>query len=93
MVQDGTLRRERPRLQLPDRTVRLTAADERLWAHIKPLRERPRFQPPRVRDFTRVLGARANAVRQLVRRLVRTSELIEVAHDHFLLISSARGSA
>ena len=79
MVEDGTLRREGPWLQLPGHAVRLTAADERLWAHIRPLLERTRFQPPRVRDFTRVLGARENDVR----RLVRIGELIEVAHDHF----------
>jgi selenocysteine-specific elongation factor len=83
MVQDGTLRREGPWLQLPGHAVRLTAADERLWAHIKPLMERPRFQPPRVRDFARALGAHEDEVRQLLRRLVRMGELIEVAHDHF----------
>jgi selenocysteine-specific elongation factor len=83
MVEDGTLRREGPWLQLPGHTVRLTAADERLWAHIKPLLERTRFQPPRVRDFARALGARENEVRHLLRRLVRMGRLIEVAHDHF----------
>ena len=83
MVKDGTLRREGPWLQLPGHAVRLTAADERLWAHIKPLLERTRFQPPRVRDLTQALGAREDEVRQLLRRLVRMGELIEVAHDHF----------
>jgi hypothetical protein len=43
MVGDGTLRREGPWLQPPRHTVRLTEADERLWAHIKPLLERTRF--------------------------------------------------
>ena len=83
MVKDGTLRCEGPWLQLPGHAVRLTAADKRLWAHIKPLLERTRFQPPRVRDLTQALGAREDEVRQLLRRLVRMGELIEVAHDHF----------
>jgi selenocysteine-specific elongation factor len=83
MVEHGTLRREGPWLQLPGHAVRLTAADEQLWAQIKPLLERSRFQPQRVRDFARALGAREDEVRQLLRRLVRMGELIEVAHDHF----------
>jgi selenocysteine-specific elongation factor len=83
MVQDGTLRREGLWLQLPGHAVRLSAADERLWGHIKPLLERPRFQPPRVRDFARALEAREDEVRQLLRRLARMGELIEAAHGHF----------
>src|SRR5271167_295710 len=83
MVRDGTLRRDGPWLRLPGHAVRLTAADERLWADVEPLLERSRFQPPRVRDFARALGTREDEVRQLLRRLVRMGKLIEVAHDHF----------
>ena len=61
----------------------MTEADERLGAHIKPLLERTRFQPPRVRDFARTLRVRGNEVRRLLRRLVRMNRLIEMAHDHF----------
>ncbi len=45
--------------------------------------ERSRFQPPRVRDFSRELGAGEDEVRQLLRRLARMGKLVEVAHDHF----------
>jgi selenocysteine-specific elongation factor len=74
------LRREGPWLRQP---VCLTPAAERLWAHIKSLLERARFQLPRVRDFARALRARENEGRQLLRRLVRMGKLIEVARDHF----------
>lgn len=36
-----------------------------------------------MRDLSQALGAREDEVRQLLRRLVRMGELIEVAHDHF----------
>jgi selenocysteine-specific elongation factor len=63
----------------------LTAADERLWSRIKPLMERERFQPPRVRDFAHTLSVREDDVRQLLRRLAKMGQVIQVAHDHFFL--------
>jgi len=83
MVRDGTLQRDGPWLKLASHSVRLTPADERLWACIRPVMERSRFQPPRVRDFSRELGAGEDEVRQLLRRLARMGKLVEVAHDHF----------
>ena len=84
MVQDGILRREGPWLKLPSHAVRLTVTDERLWVRIEQILECTRFQPPRVRDFARMLGAREEKVRRLLRRLTQMGRLIEVAHDHFL---------
>ena len=83
MVRDGTLQRDGPWLKLASHSVRLTAADERLWARIGEVMERTRFQPPRVRDFSRTLGVGEAEVRQLLRRLARMGILVEVAHDHF----------
>jgi selenocysteine-specific elongation factor len=83
MVRDGTLQRDGPWLRLASHSVRLTAADERLWGRIHALMERTRFQPPRVRDFSQTLGASEAEVRQLLRRLARMGTLVEVAHDHF----------
>jgi selenocysteine-specific elongation factor len=76
-------------LRLPGHAVRLTPADERLWARIRPVMERGRFQPPRVRDFANELGAREEEVRQLLRRLARMGRLVEIAHDHFYLRTTA----
>jgi selenocysteine-specific elongation factor len=85
MVRDGTLQRDGPWLKLAYHSVRLTAADERLWARIHPVIERARFQPPRVRDFSQALGAGEDEVRQLLRRLARMGKLVELAHDHFYM--------
>jgi selenocysteine-specific elongation factor len=85
LVRDGTLQRDGPWLKLPCHTVKLTPADERLWARIRRAMERSRFQPPRVRDFSRALGAGEDEVRRLLLRLARNGNLIEVAHDHLYM--------
>ena len=39
-------------VRLPGHEVRLTAAEEALWRHIRPLiADKERFRPPRVRDI------------------------------------------
>ena len=83
MARDETVQRDGPWLRIPGHAVRLTQADQRLWERIRPLMERARFQPPRVRDFAQALRVREDEVRQLLRRLVRMGMLVEVAHDHF----------
>jgi selenocysteine-specific elongation factor len=50
--------------------------------------QRNRFQPPRVRDYADALGAREDEVRQLLRRLAKMGQVIQVAHDHFFLRST-----
>ena len=66
----------------------MTAADERLWSRIKPLMQRERFQPPRVRDYAQALSAREEDVRQMLRRLAKMGQVIQVAPDHFFLRST-----
>jgi hypothetical protein len=70
--------------QLPGHAVRLTATDERLWVRIEQIRECARFQPPRVRDFARMLGWREEEVRRLLRRLTHMGRLIEERTTTFL---------
>jgi selenocysteine-specific elongation factor len=85
LLRDKVVEADGPWLRLPGHAVKLTASDERLWSHIKPLMERERFQPPRVRDFAHALSAREEEVRQLLRRLAKMGQVIQVAHDHFFL--------
>jgi selenocysteine-specific elongation factor len=84
MVEDGILRREGPWLKLPGHAVRLPVSDERLWVRIEQILECARFQPPRVRNFARMLGSREEEVRRLLRRLTQMGLLIEVPHDRVL---------
>lgn len=66
--------------------VRLTAADEALWARIAPLiGDGERFRPPRVRDIAGLLQVPETEVRRLLKLLGRMGRLDEVAHDHFFL--------
>ena len=66
--------------------VRLTAADEKLWARIAPLLGgAERFRPPRVRDIATRLALREPDVRRLFKLLGRMGKADEVAHDHFFL--------
>jgi selenocysteine-specific elongation factor len=88
LLRDKAVEADGPWLRLPGHAIRLTAADERLWARIKPLMQRERFQPPRVRDYAEALSAREDDVRQLLRRLAKMGQVIQVAHDHFFLRSS-----
>ena len=85
LVRDGTIGRDGPWFKLAHHSVQLKSADERLWARIRPVMERTRFQPPRVRDFSQALGAGEDEVRELLRRLTRMRKLVEVAHDHFYM--------
>ena len=73
-------------VQLPGHEVRLTPADEKLWAQIRPLLgAAERFRPPRVRDIAGALGEPETDVRRLLKLLGRMGRLDEVAHDHFFL--------
>jgi selenocysteine-specific elongation factor len=85
LLHDKAVEADGPWLRLPGHAVRLTAADERLWSRIKPLMEHGRYQPPRVRDYAEALHAREDDVRQLLRRLAKMGQVIQVAHDHFFL--------
>src|SRR5262245_3670272 len=88
LLRDKAVEADGPWLRLPGHSLRLTPADEKLWSRIQPLIRSSRFQPPRVRDFAETLGAREDDVRQLLRRLAKMGQLVQVAHDHFFLRST-----
>jgi len=88
LLRDKAVEADGPWLRLPGHVLKLTAADERLWSRIKPMMQRERFQPPRVRDYAQALSAREEDVRQMLRRLAKMGQVIQVAHDHFFLRST-----
>jgi len=88
LLHDKAIEADGPWLRLPGHVLKLTAADERLWSRIKPMMQRERFQPPRVRDYAQALSAREEDVRQMLRRLAKIGQVIQVAHDHFFLRST-----
>ena len=73
-------------VRLAGHEVRLTPADERLWARVAPLlAAAERFRPPRVRDIGERLGVAETEVRRLAKLSGRMGKVDEVAHDHFFL--------
>jgi len=85
LMRDKAVEADGPWLRLPGHSLRLTAADEKLWSRIQPLMRSNRFQPPRVRDYADALAAREDDVRQLLRRLAKMGQVVQIAHDHFFL--------
>jgi selenocysteine-specific elongation factor len=77
-----------PWYRLPSHQVALGAAEERLWARILPGLRAAKFEPPRVRDFAKTLGAKEDDVRTLFKRLARMGKVVLVAHDHYYLRES-----
>jgi selenocysteine-specific elongation factor len=88
LLRERAIEPDGPWLRLPGHAVRLSAADERLWARIRPLMLAGRFQPPRVRDYAHALGVPEETVRQLLRQLAKMGKLVQVAHDHFFFRST-----
>jgi selenocysteine-specific elongation factor len=73
-------------VRLPGHEVRLTASEEALWLHVRPLiAEKERFRPPRVRDVGGMIGTGETNIRRLFKLLGRLGKVDEVAHDHFFL--------
>jgi selenocysteine-specific elongation factor len=72
-------------LHLPEHRVSLAPNEEVLWARIRPLLAAQPFMPPRVRDIARGQLLEENKVRLLLKRVARTGQVIQVAHDHFFL--------
>ena len=88
LLREKAIEADGPWLRLPGHAVRLSAADERLWARIRALMAAGRFQPPRVRDYAHALGVPEDTVRQLLRQLAKMGKLVQVAHDHFFFRST-----
>src|SRR5690606_1366688 len=73
-------------IRLPEHEVRLTVADETLWAAVAPLiGAGERFRPPRVRDIGQTLWRGEEDIRHLFRLVGRRGDVHEVALDHFFL--------
>lgn len=72
-------------LHLPEHRVQLAPAEEALWERLRPLLAEAPFMPPRVRDIARAQLLDENRVRLLFKRVARTGQVCQVAHDHFFL--------
>jgi selenocysteine-specific elongation factor len=73
-------------VRLPQHSVSLTSADERLWMRMRPLLAGDgRFRPPRVREVAGFVSAPEADVRRLMKLIARMGKVDEVAHDHFFL--------
>ena len=83
LARDGVLALQSHWLRLPTHSARLGPDDALLWTRIRPLIDRGRFKPPRVRDISVALTVPEQTVRRTCKSLVRVGELTEVAHDHF----------
>ncbi|MFT4148813.1 MAG: selenocysteine-specific translation elongation factor [Paracoccaceae bacterium] len=71
-------------IRLPQHEVRLSEADEALFARILPdLTGDARFRPPRVRDFATTLNAEERDLRRVMKLAQRLGRVDEIAHDHF----------
>ncbi len=76
---------EGPWFRLPAHQVTLGPMEERLWARIQPALRGARYEPPRVRDFATLLGAKEDDIRTLFKRQARMGRVVLVAHDHYFL--------
>ncbi len=83
LLQSGAIHQTGAWLHLPEHKVKLSSQEEQLWTKVRPLLETAPFQPPRVRDIARALSAEENQVRLLLKRVTRTGQTCQVAHDHY----------
>jgi selenocysteine-specific elongation factor len=83
LLREGLMMRSGPWLHHPDHRVRLSAAEEALWARVRPLLEATPFHPPRVRDLAHALPLEETAMRALLQRAARLGVVHPVAHDHY----------
>lgn len=82
--QAGRLVPEGAFVRLPGHEIRLTEAEEALYDEILPhLTGETRFRPPRVRDFSDMLGVAEPDVRRMLKRAARLGRVDEIRHDHF----------
>lgn len=83
LLQAGAIHQTGPWLHLPEHKVKLSPQEEQLWTKVRQLLAATPFQPPRVRDISRDLQVEENKVRLLLKRVARTGQTCQVAHDHF----------
>ncbi len=80
---DGRIARNGPWLHLPSHTATLGQAESALAARLLPLLDEGAFDPPWVRDLARMQNVSEDAVRQLLRKLLRRGEVAQVVKDLF----------
>lgn len=83
LAQERVVARTGPHLHLPNHSPRLPPALAELWQKLEPLIAAGGAAPPRLRDLAHALGASEEAMRRLLRRLVRAGLVWELAPDRF----------
>lgn len=83
LQRDGRIARNGPWLHLPSHTATLGQAESALAARLLPLLDEGAFDPPWVRDLARMQTVSEDAVRQLLRKLLRRGEVAQVVKDLF----------
>ena len=73
-------------LRLPGHVVRMSEADEALYARILPeLTGEARFRPPRVRDMATEWDVHETDIRRVLRMAARQGRVDQIRQDHFFL--------
>ncbi len=85
LLDAGTLRRTGRLLHLPEREVRLAAADQALWDAIRAVLGEAALDPMRVSRLADRLGLDEAAVRPLLDKLGRIGWLCRVSHAYYVL--------
>lgn len=83
LQRDGRIARNGPWLHLPSHVATLGQAESALAARLLPLLHEGAFDPPWVRDLARMQNETEDAVRQLLRKLLRRGEVAQVVKDLF----------
>ncbi|WP_152044770.1 selenocysteine-specific translation elongation factor [Aureimonas psammosilenae] len=82
----GTIALEGGFVRLATHEVRLSEADEALYAQIaERLGQDARFRPPRVRDLGNELARDEAEIRRVLKLCARLGRVDQIAHDHFFL--------
>jgi selenocysteine-specific elongation factor len=83
LIEDGTVALHGAAIHLPGHAAALPEFEQRLWTRIRLRLDETRFDPPWVRDFARELSVPESAARQLMKRLARMGEVVEIVPDRF----------
>lgn len=81
----GRAVRESGMWRLAEHRPQLGAADEKLWARMRPLLAEGELRPPRVREIAAALGLEPAAVERLLHRAARLGRVAKVADNRFFL--------
>jgi selenocysteine-specific elongation factor len=71
--------------RLSEHRPRLSNADEKLWAQMRPLLVQAELRPPRVREIAEQLALEPMAVERFLRRAERLGRVAKVADNRFFL--------